>query len=256
MDLLRRYQKPGGFLQLVQLIETCGPQKQQQLLTSIEKESLEWANEVRAKILTINRIFSWDEQTLAELMSRVQELTLSIAVHGIAPEVWERSTKSLSHGQRRRIDDLSKTKAPSPAEIAMAFTKIIAEIREMISLGYLHLTKVDPGLVIETDIEDKLGKRGNGSVQPSGHSMSSAAKSSSSNSMHMQATPPSSSSSAHSSLSRDEILTPASGSLSELGTEVAKLRKDNLELKKEAQSLANEVNQLRTILAQVRKTVA
>jgi flagellar motor switch protein FliG len=56
MDLLRRYHKPGGFLQLVQLIETCGPQKQQQLLTSIEKESLEWANEVRAKILTINRI--------------------------------------------------------------------------------------------------------------------------------------------------------------------------------------------------------
>ena len=38
MSTLSRYQKSGGFIQLVQLIETCGKQKQDNFLSMIEKE--------------------------------------------------------------------------------------------------------------------------------------------------------------------------------------------------------------------------
>ncbi|MCB0362412.1 MAG: hypothetical protein KDD35_06810 [Bdellovibrionales bacterium] len=239
MDLLRRYQKPGGFLQLVQLIETCMPQKQHQLLTSIEKESPIWAETVRNKILSIDRIFSWDEQTLAELVSRIQELTLSIAVHGIAPDIWARATKSLGHGQLRRIDDLSKTKDPSPGEIATAFTKIIVEIREMISLGYIHLAKVDPGLVIENDIEEKLGKGGmaaNG-LQNSSSSNSNSVSSTSSHPM-------------------GDTHSNTKGASQDSNLEVSRLRRENMELKKELQAMSNEINQMRTVIAQIKRAVA
>lgn len=240
MDLLRRYQKPGGFLQLVQLIETCNPQKKQQLLSSIENESPLWAEEVKKKLLTIDRIFSWDEQTLAELMSRLQDLTLSIAVHGLAPEVWERATKTLGHGQRRRIDDLSKTKNPTVAEISSSFMKIISEIREMISLGYVHLAKVDPDLLIDDDIEERLGKGGTFSSVPP-----------------MSQNPPTSSqTSTRASVSNSPSHSTASNGSSAPELEIARLRKENLDLKRELQTVAHEVNHLRTVVAQIKRAVA
>lgn len=236
MELLRRYQKPGGFLQLVQLIETCNPQKQQQLLSSIEKESPVWAQEVKNKVLTIEKIFNWNEQTLAELISRVQELTLSIAVHGLDPAVWERVSKTLSHGQLRRIDDLSKTKKPTPAEISTAFMKIITEIREMISLGYIQLAKVDPHLHIDEDIEERLSKSGSGILNNLNLNNSSGTT-------NITASPP-------------QGATQSTHSSTDNSLEATRLRKENMDLRREIQNMTNEINQLRTIIAQIKRAVA
>lgn len=232
MELLRRYHKPGGFLQLVQLIETCAPQKQAQLLGSIEKESGAWANEVRNKILSIDRIFGWDEQPLAEIISRIQELTLSVAIHGIDKDLWEKATKTLSHGQRRRIDDLSKTKDPTPGEISSAYMKIIAEVRDMINQGYVHLPSVDPGLIIDEDIEDRLAKSPTPGITRHAASPTPAIQ------------PPS------------KPLTAVKGNDQELGMEVAKLRHENQQLRQQVQSLSNELSSMRNVVAQVKKAVA
>ncbi|MCB0366199.1 MAG: hypothetical protein H6624_15115 [Bdellovibrionaceae bacterium] len=232
MDLLRRYQKAGGFLQLVQLIETCAPQKQAQLLGSVEKESVAWANEVRAKILSIDRIFGWDEQPLAEIVSRLQELTLSVAVHGIDKTLWEKATKTLSHGQKRRIDDLSKTKDPTPGEITSSYMKIIAEVRDMINQGYVHLPSVDPGLIIEEDIEDRLSKSPTTGIT---HHSAAATPT---------IQPPS------------KPLAAVKGSDQELGMEVAKLRHENQQLRQQVQVLSNELSAVRSIVATVKKAVA
>ena len=237
MELLRRYQKPGGFLQLVQLIETCAPAKQEKLLGSIEQENGCWAEEVRNKILSIDRIFSWDEQPLAELVSRLQELTLSVAVHGIEPGLWEKATKTLSHGQRRRIDDLAKTKNPTPGEIASAFMKIITEVRDMINQGYIHLHAVDPGLMIEDDIEDKLSRQSfTGVTKHSGAVKSSGIPT-------PQVTPAT-------------AVAPAKGSDKELGSEVSKLRQENQQLRAQVQTLTAELRSMRGVVAQVKKAVA
>lgn len=231
MDLLKRYQKPGGFLQLVQLIESCTPQKQLQLLSSIEKESKIWSDEVKKKILSVDRILSWDSEALADVLSRVQELTLSIAIHGIDPNTWEKCSHLLSNSQLRRITDLSATRAPTAGEIVSSFTKIIEEVRSMIIDGYIHLPKVDPNLIIEQNIEEHLGKGGGASNLFSSTSP-------------VKETSPS-----------DSIIKSSDGN-TQLDKEVSKLRQENNNLKTQVASLTSEVNHLRTVVAQIKRAVA
>lgn len=158
MSMLTRYQKSGGFIQLLQLIETCGKQKQDNFLQIIEKENAEWAATLRTKMLTLEKVLKWDNATLAEVAVRLQELTLATALHGFKPEDGDRLMQTFTHSQKRIIEDLKKSKVPTPAEINAAFMKILVEVRNMITQGYIRLEKIDPDLIIAEDIEDKIGK--------------------------------------------------------------------------------------------------
>jgi hypothetical protein len=158
MSTLSRYQKSGGFIQILQLIETCGKQKQDNFLQMIEKEDKRWSQAIREKMLTIEKVFSWQDAVLAEIAARLQELTIATAMHGLKPEDSERLLKTFTHSQRRNIDDLFKAKTSSPAEVNSAFLKILQEVRNMITHGYIRVDKFAPEMVIGEDIEDKLGK--------------------------------------------------------------------------------------------------
>jgi hypothetical protein len=158
MSMISRYQKSGGFLQLLQLIETCGKQKQDNFLGMIEKEDVRWAHAIREKMLTIEKIFSWNDQVLAEVAARLQQLTLATAMHGLKPEDGERLLQTFSHSQRRNVEDLKKSKSPAPAEISSAFLKILQEVRSMITQGYLRPEKFAPEMQIPAEYEEKLSK--------------------------------------------------------------------------------------------------
>ena len=158
MAMLTRYQKSGGFIQIVQLIETCGKQKQDNFLQMIEKEDARWSTAIRDKMLTIEKIFSWENSALNEIAGRLQELTLATAMHGLKEEENERLLSTYSHSQRRNIEDLFKAKSPTPAEVSSAFIKILQEVRNMITNGYLRVDKFAPELAIPEGFEDKLGK--------------------------------------------------------------------------------------------------
>lgn len=158
MSMLTRYQKSGGFIQLLQLIETCGKQKQENFLQMIEKEDPRWANAIKEKMLTIEKIFSWEDAVLHEISGRLQELTLATVVHGLKPEERDRFLSAFTHSQRRNIDDLSKAKNPSAAELSSAFIKILQEVRNMITMGYLRPEKFAPELALQDGIEEKIGK--------------------------------------------------------------------------------------------------
>lgn len=67
MSILARYRKPGGFLQLLKLIETSQPAKQEKLLDVVEKEDPRWAELIREKKLTSEMILSWDHSTQATI---------------------------------------------------------------------------------------------------------------------------------------------------------------------------------------------
>lgn len=60
MGMLDRYKKKGGFVQLLQLIETSPSKKQEQFLGLIAEESPAWEDTLRKKILTIDKVYSWD----------------------------------------------------------------------------------------------------------------------------------------------------------------------------------------------------
>lgn len=156
--MLSRYQKSGGFIQILQLIETCGKTKQDNFLQMIEAEDRRWADAIREKMLTMEKIFSWDPTVIAEISGKLQELTIATAMHGLKPEDTDKLLRTFSHSQRRNIEDLSKSKASTTAEISSAYLKIITEVRKMITQGYLRPEKFAPECVIPEGYEEKLGK--------------------------------------------------------------------------------------------------
>lgn len=158
MAMIDRYRKSGGFLQLLMLLETCGPSKQEKFLEIVRSEDPRWADLLKTKMIDVQRIYSWPETTLSEIIGTLQDLTVATALHGASEEVKEKIHKQLTHSRRRKIDDLFETSAPSPGEIATTHMKIIETVRKMVQDGYLRLEKLDPELALEDDIEDKLSK--------------------------------------------------------------------------------------------------
>jgi hypothetical protein len=156
MSMLDRYRKPGGFIQLLALIETCHQAKQEKLLDVIAQEDRLWSETVRAKMLSIDRIYAWNDQTLAEIFGTLQDLTVAVALCAATPEFKTRITGFFSHGRIRKIEELMTSKGPTPAEIGATHLKIIEAVRKMGSDGFLRFDSIDPGLVISEDIEDDL----------------------------------------------------------------------------------------------------
>jgi len=156
MSMIDRYRKAGGFLQLLQVLETCGPQKKEKFLKMIQDEDAKWATVLESKMLSIERIFKWDANTVAEIMVRIPEGTLAVAMKGFSAEQLELMFRTFSASQKRRIEDIAGTKNPNPAEIAAAYMKIIEEVRSMVKQGFLRFDKFDPELIVEEGIEEKL----------------------------------------------------------------------------------------------------
>jgi hypothetical protein len=156
MGLLDRYKKTGGFVQLLQLLETTNPSKRSQFIKMIEDEDSRWAEAIHKKMLTIDRIFSWDDNTVAEVVGSLHELTLAIALHGLGKEREEKIFRTFSSGKKRRILETMENKTPTPAEIGSSYVKIIEEVRDLIKQGHVRLDKVDVELVIPENIEEKL----------------------------------------------------------------------------------------------------
>lgn len=240
MGMLARYQKSGGFIQLLQLIETCGKQKQDNFLQMIEKEDTQWAQAIREKMLTMEKIFSWDTAIVSEISARLHELTLATALHGLKPEDHERLLCTYTHSQKRNIDDLYKSKSPTPAEITSAFLKILQEVRSMIRNGDLRVEKFAPEMTIPENIEELLGK-------PSGSSDHDHDAVPNLDGFGASPAPSSSKSSA---------TAPASGPSSGGATsdaEVFAMRKRIQTLTTENTQLKTEVRTLRDKLAQIKK---
>lgn len=154
--MLDRYRKAGGFVQLVKLLETCGPSKQEKFLEIIRSEDPRWANALQHRILSFDRVFSWNQETVAEIVGTLQDLTVAIVLHGASPELSDRIRATFSHARRRKVDDLFSTNHPSPIEIAAMQLKVVETVRQMAIDGYVRFDKIDPGLVVEDAIEEKI----------------------------------------------------------------------------------------------------
>ena len=158
MAMLDRYRKTGGFVQLLTLLETCGPAKQEKFLEIVRQESPIWADELRVKIIDIQRIYSWKDETLAEIIGTIQDLCLAVAIYAADEALKNRLNGMLTHGRKRKIDDLLARNPPTPAEVSTMHMKIIETVRKMANDGYLRLEKIDQTLFIDDDIEEKLAK--------------------------------------------------------------------------------------------------
>jgi hypothetical protein len=166
MGMLDRYKKTGGFLQLLQLIETSSRQKQDQFLGLVGQESPVWEAELRKRILTLDRILGWEPIFLTEIFSRIQTLTLASAFHGQDQDRLESILSLLNLSEQRKIKMKLQEINPNAAEKMTSQLKILSDTRAMISQGLIKLEKADPELVIPDGIEEKLSQLANTYVAP------------------------------------------------------------------------------------------
>ena len=162
MGMLDRYKKKGGFSQLLTLIETSGGKKQEQFLGLISQESPAWEQELKRKTLTVERIFTWPQDVMSEVLSRLQPLTLCVCLLGRAQNDVDRILTPLPPITKRKLLDQMSELNPSPAEKATCEMKLITEVRAIAASGYIKFEKFDAELFIEENIEEKLNNSESG----------------------------------------------------------------------------------------------
>lgn len=166
MSSLIRYKKAGGFVQLLSLLETFGPQKREKFLEMIEAESGVWAKALREKMLTLERIFSWNDQIVIEIFKSLPPKNLGLALEGIKPEFKARLLPFFTPSEKRRLDDAIAGATPKPEEVASNLVKVIEMTRKMLLQGDLRAEKFDSGLIIPENFETKLEGPGDFSNAP------------------------------------------------------------------------------------------
>lgn len=159
MGMLDRYKKKGGFVQLLNLLETSSKTKQDQFLNLIHQENPHWEEALKKRILNIEKVMSWDKETLSEIITRVQPLTLTVALRHFSEERRDSILNALSQSEKRKIQNLVSETNPNAAEIATCISKIISEVRTLIQQGIVKLEKVDPEIAIPENIEDQLNQK-------------------------------------------------------------------------------------------------
>lgn len=158
MAMLDRYRKPGGFLQLLNLIETSGQQKQMKFLEIVKEEDPRWAEMITEKILSIQKICGWNNEALMEVVANLQSLSLSVMLHGLDEQNRDRFTTAMSNSQKRNVMEQFNAAQPTPSEISTTFSRVITDVRKMITDGRLQMQRIDPKLVVEEGIEEALKK--------------------------------------------------------------------------------------------------
>jgi hypothetical protein len=154
--MLSRFRKPGGFQQLLTLIETCEPAKQKSLLHLVSSEDPGWAHLVKVKALTFERILTWPEEVLMEITPHLPDAILATAYRmaeqvsvGKPLSLHEKWINCLPSMKAKEIRALAKTLAFAPSEQFSSSIKIIQTVRELTAKGQLKFISFDPSLEID-----------------------------------------------------------------------------------------------------------
>ena len=156
MSMIERYKKKGGFVQLLNLIETSGKEKQEKFLKLIADESPDWELEIRKKMLTLEKVSSWNPSQLMEITPRIPATHLTMIAGGLKAERLDNFLSALQFRERKIVEDSLKEKTPTPSEVSTGVVKLFSEIRKMAQDGVLKFEKIDPSMVIPDNIEESL----------------------------------------------------------------------------------------------------
>lgn len=242
MSSLQRYKKSGGFIQLLSLIETFGAEKKKKFIEMVEAESSVWADALREKMLSVERILNWPDQVMIEVFKNMQPKNLVFALEGISPEQKNRILAFFSTAEKRRMTDILTESAPKPEEVAATLVKVVEQARKMLQERMLHADKFDASLVIPEDFESKLESQ----QQASGGVTAAAMAQYMSSAAGKPAAPVASESSG--AAPAGEPVAP--------GADVIQLQKTLGAIAKENKWLKDEVRALREKLDQIKKLTA
>lgn len=156
MSMIDRYKKKGGFIQLLILLETTGSEKREKFLKMIADENPAWESEIKKKMLSLDRILSWNQSYLMEILPRIPFQSIATIIAALPTEKQSILTASLSFQDRKKVEDFLKEKKPAAGEVNSAIMKMMSEIRAMVAGGQLKFEKFDQEMVIPENIEDLL----------------------------------------------------------------------------------------------------
>ena len=158
MAMVDRYKKSGGFLQLVQVIETCNQKKREQFMNIITEESPNWAEALNQKCITFDKIISWKPEVILDIIASVNTLSFSAALKSLNAEQLEIFLQKLSHQDRKKMELAMQEGNPNPNEIFSSVLKVISETRALMVQGTVKAERVDTNLVIPEEFESMLEK--------------------------------------------------------------------------------------------------
>jgi len=127
--MIDRYKKKGGFVQLLNLIETTGKEKAERFLKMIAEESPIWEAEIRRKSLSLDRLSTWNQTYLMEFVPRLSANVLGTALSPLPAEKQQIFLGALAFGERRKTEEFMKEAKPNAGEIAACQMKLLTEVR-------------------------------------------------------------------------------------------------------------------------------
>lgn len=154
--MVDRYKKSGGFVQLLQVIETCGPKKQEQFMNIITEETPQWAAAIQEKMLSFDKIISWKPEALLEIIANVNALAFVTSLKSLSDDKYKIFCDKLSSQERRKVEQQYKEMNPDANQISSCVMKVVSETRNLFNSGTLKFDKIDGALAITENIESQL----------------------------------------------------------------------------------------------------
>lgn len=158
MSMITRYKKNGGFLQLLQVMETCGSKKFDQFINIIETEDQLWALAIKQKMITFDRILTWDSELLLDIIGHVNKIAFINSLKSLSETKINLFFTKIGSQESKKIERLLAEANPTSSEISSSIIKIISETRALIIAGTIRIDKFDSSLVIPENFEEKINQ--------------------------------------------------------------------------------------------------
>lgn len=151
MSTLARFKKPGGFAQLVHLIESCDAKKKESLLKVIETEDPTWAKLVKEKMLNIDMVMGWQIEITMEIVPHIPEKVLAVCMKGFKPEYQEKVYKCLPAIKQKTFKEMVEMTQTTPGQIESAYMSLLKKVRELDQKRIINIEKINPNLTLELE---------------------------------------------------------------------------------------------------------
>lgn len=149
MSILQRYRKRGGFLKLLQLVETSAPKKQEQLLKVIAAEDAAWAKDISTKMLSFEKFCGWKPDTQFLILDNCTNQYKYVLYKTLPEEVFAKITETMApHELAPLNDNLLATKDPLDGEVLSAKSHLLEVIRSLNEDNAIILSQIDPHLAL------------------------------------------------------------------------------------------------------------
>lgn len=145
MSILARYRKPGGFRQLLQLIETSQPAKQEKLLEVVEKEDPRWAEMIREKKITPEMVLSWKPDQLVVVFEHMIPRHCACLFKTLEPGKINEYIDLFKEEKYRDLKALIEDESePIPSEVVAASNHMLETVRYLDEEKKIILRFINP----------------------------------------------------------------------------------------------------------------